>query len=468
MLPARLQHSDFVERAALIAAGSLLCIFILLKTPHLAGYAFGGLSLLALAGFAGTRHPEWLALGFFLSCAIYLENEPGTTPFELFFFAYAILMISVFLLPDFIRGALPLETPVDKLFLGFVLLIPYALTLGLVNGARPAQAFNEVAYYLGFIGYFAYRRYFNRPVFRRALLAGFILLLLFVVIRNALNYREILLEAYLPWQTEKARIAKNEVFLLAGSALFLSFIAYAKNLRYLLLSGVMFAALTGALVITQSRGYWLAFLFAVIVAFGVGERSLKKRVIATGGILLVIAAVIVTLYFQNSFRLVLKALAHRFETIDLANLDASLRERILETQTIVGRIARNPIAGYGFGVTYPRYFILFKVYEPFYYVHNGYLAIWYKFGIVGLGILLAACYYIISYSYQIYVRSRRRVIKALALAVVSTLAGMLLVNITSPQFISFDSMIILALMGLFAGHYYPQLTLPDGDGHADE
>jgi O-antigen ligase len=73
-----------------------------------------------------------------------------------------------------------------------------------------------------------------------------------------------------------------------------------------------------------------------------------------------------------------------------ATTDISLINRFRETAVVMGKVMENPILGYGMGVSFSFWDLTFL--PPFHHVttflHNGYVALWYKFGIWGLGMVL--------------------------------------------------------------------------------
>jgi len=87
--------------------------------------------------------------------------------------------------------------------------------------------------------------------------------------------------------------------------------------------------------------------------------------------------------------LVLSGLLDRFLTLETAvTKDISLINRFLEAQGVWEHIKVNPILGYGMGVPYRFFNITYLYSEEKTFVHNGYVALWFKFGIWGTGMML--------------------------------------------------------------------------------
>jgi len=403
---------------------------------------------------------EWAVLLLLLSSLLFLENPEGLNTGEIIYFGFSSLLFLFTFGSDLLRGSLTIHSKYDLLLTLLILLLPVGIVLGILNGASPKAAITEITFFLGLMGYFAYRKYFAQAWFRNTLLAVGIIILLFVAIRNLIHYREILFAATVQWEAEKARSAANEILLLIGCLGSISFIIYSGTLVKKIVGILLFVLFLGDLIITQSRGYWLAFFVGTLAIWFIGEKMVKRQIVGYLFLFLMIATSIGYFYFNDLFLLLFNALSERFSTftnLATGQLGASLKERILESQTILEKIFHNPIMGYGFGVTYPRYYYLEQAYKIFYYVHNGYLSIWYKLGLAGFVIMVSYSVLVLKDSYTIYKQHLNTVVKLIALTIFGVMAGMLVVNNTSPQYMTFDSLLVMGLMGLFCSYYKTDL-----------
>lgn len=431
----------------------------MVKGGAIAPYLIGGLGLAVFIISIFFRYPYLMVLGFLASTSIFLENEPGITPYELFFLIYNVAIIGIFIIPDMLRGALEMPTKLERLALIFLLLIPYAVVLGWINGAKVSNIFSDATYYLGFATFFAFRRYMHVQAFRRGLLIFLVGLIFFVVIRNAFNYQQILLEAFAKWQAEKARVAKNEVLIMAGATLFLVATVYSKHWWTFILNLFCLGGTIAGIIITQSRGYWIALVVSYLSIIFFAKKSPRRRIIMLGITIIALSTFVAIIFFGDLLDLALKGLSIRLKSLgslSSGHIDPSLKERFWEYTDILRFMAKNPFAGYGFGVTYQRYVVSTDqfIHNITSYTHNGYLAIWYKFGIIGLITLLTFCYKMFQYAYRLYHSNAPKTIRAITLAILGTLVGMLLVNNTSPQFLAYDSLLLLMLMAVFVSYYY--------------
>jgi O-antigen ligase len=340
------------------------------------------------------------------------------------------------------------------MFLIFTLLLPIASILGLLHGANLYASIGELTYFTGILIYFALRHYLDKESFQKSLLFVFTLVLIFVIVRNFYNYQEIILQAYLPWQVEKARVTSNEVLILFFTTLCTSSFVYSKNLKQTVFSLLFLGGGFLSLILTQSRGYWLAFLISFSVVFIFVSAKKKNRMVLYFSIILALTLGIAKIYFSDFFDLIFNAILIRFESISTsAQVDISLLERFQESATVFSKIAINPILGYGFGTEYVKFIFFERIHISTSYIHNGYLAAWYKLGLPGLLILLGICVSIFRNSFRIFKNSELLINKVLGLTIMATLAGMMLVNNTSPQFLALDSIVLLTVMGAYCSEF---------------
>lgn len=453
---AQISRNKLLEPACLIATLS----FVLYAAISLSGKTVLPVLILFSAGILVAafllKRPVYFVLGYFLILPLALEDPEGVSPGEIVFLSYTIVIAIFFLFLPLITGRLKLETPLDKMFLLLTIMLPYASFLGLLNGAGIYPAFGEITYFAGVFIYFALRYYFENKTFRKGLLYLVSLILLFVIARNAYNYQEIIMQAYVPWQVEKARVASNEVLILFFTTLCTVVFVYAKNFKFnftgMLFLGVGFLSL----ILTQSRGYWLAFIVSFTVIFLSVPANKKGKMLLYFSVISVLIIGILKIYFPDYFNLVFNAIILRFQSIATsAQVDISLLERFEESAVVFSKIVVNPIVGYGFGTEYTKFIFFERIHLSTSYVHNGYLAAWYKFGLVGLLLLLSICYSIIRNAYRIFKYRDEHIHKILGLTILATLGGMLLVNNTSPQFLSFDSILLLTVMGAYCSEFRP-------------
>lgn len=444
--------AKYLEYGLLIAIPSIVFGLIAFKGGAYTPIFILGLGIIPLLVYFGNKLDGATILLFMLLALPVLEDSEGITPIELPFFAFSVLM-ALYVVTEVISGKIHLQHTLDKVFLFLLILLPYAVVLGVLNGAAAYSAFAETTYFFGILLYFPARKHLSKENFKWALGAIIVLFIGYVLIRNFYYYREIIAQAVLPWQAEKARVAANEFIILLGCCLTLSAAAVVKNrFKQLLFTGLFIALLAG-LVLTQSRGYWLAFFFGAISIFLVINSAGKKRIVLTGLVLISGAFLIATVFLSDMLDLVLKGLALRFQSLGTGELDISLRDRLYESMTVFELSLKNPVTGYGFGYNFTRHALFSKIFIQTSYVHNGYLAAWFKFGLPGLITIITLWVMNIRYSIKLYKQSDNTWHKVVALTIIGTIIGVMLVNNTSPQVLLFEQWLFVTLFSAYLSTY---------------
>lgn len=456
---AQISRKKLFEPACMVAALSL----VLYAAISLSGKTVLPVLVLFSAGVLVAafllKRPVYFVLGYFLILPLALENPEGVSPGEIIFLSYTIAIAFFFLFLPLITGRLKLETFLDKVFLLLTIMLPYASVLGVLNGAGTYPAIGELTYFAGVFIYFALRFYLDNKTFQKGILFLILGILLFVIARNAYNYQEIIMQAYVPWQVEKARVASNEVLILFFTSLCTVAFVYAKNFKINLTSILFLGVGFLSLILTQSRGYWLAFIVSFVIIFLSVPANKKGKILLYFSVISVLIIGILKIYFPDYFNLVFNAIILRFQSIATsAQVDISLLERFEESAVVFSKIIVNPIVGYGFGTEYTKFIFFERFHLSTSYMHNGYLAAWYKFGLVGLLLLLSICISIIRNSYRIFKHRDEVIHKVMGLSILATIGGMLLVNNTSPQFLAFDSILLLTMMGAYCSHFRPGIN----------
>jgi O-antigen ligase len=117
-------------------------------------------------------------------------------------------------------------------------------------------------------------------------------------------------------------------------------------------------------------------------------------------------------------------------------------------------ITQNPILGWGYGTEFQKYDVLFRRTSSFTsYIHNGYLAIWFKNGIVGLIAILAYVLTLFIYSFKIYKRTRLVTIKIMMITIMAYIPTAGMMNVTSPVVYSYEGMLLLIVLGSVVSWY---------------
>lgn len=350
------------------------------------------------------------------------------------------------------------ETAPEQALLLFLLLLPLTPFLTVLYGGSLSGLVSE-AFSLSMLAlYFPVKeacvRHGRRGVL--AVLAVLIGIGLFAALRSFINYQEILVTATQEWQVAKGRVARSEALLIVPALLTLTLLIFARQARHRLVLLALFLACFGALILTQSRGYWLAFLFGAAGLFVVVERRYKGRLVLLGLAGLAGFLGFGLLFFGDYVVIILTSLAERFTSVgSAARTDVSLVNRFYESKAVLGYIGRNPLVGHGMGVQYRFYDLTFDYTRVDTFIHNGYVSLWFKFGLWGLALMLFAWLGAIWKGVQAFRRRAAEPLLRLAGlgAAVALLAFVLSANTSNPFYLNDTTFMFGVLMGLAGGAY---------------
>ncbi len=442
-------NREFNYEILLLAITLVISSIILIVDTHLYKIFLVVIPSILFFTFLSLEYKNLLYYLVFISSMLYLDTGDGITIYDAIFFFTVIAFSSFYFLPVILTLQFKIDNKFDQFYLAFIFLLAYSIFLGVLNKASLYNILGDAVSYTPFLIYFALRNLRGNQKWSKLIFLGFLFIVFFVSIRNILNYRELILSVYMDWQAESARDSSNEVILFSGSVFLISYAIYTQSLlrSVISLAGLMLTFI--ALVLTQSRGYWIAFIVSCISLFYVSDFKAKKKTLLLLTVIVTIVFSISALFFYDKLQVIFDALITRFQTIGEGGLDVSLKERLFESIAVIERIYSNPIAGHGFGTTYRRELLFLNYVEYRTFIHNGYLLVWFKSGILGLILFLSLFFVLIKESYAAIKKSTSTIHKSLSISSFSVLIGLLLVNNTSPQFFHFDSLLIVILITIY-------------------
>ena len=288
----------------------------------------------------------------------------------------------------------------------------------------------------------------------------------YVATRNLLNYRTMLSSATQMWQVARGRVVTNDNLLMVASIYGLVLFTFARTWKQQIISLGGFLLFFSGLILTQSRGYWLAFLLGASVMFLLIDFRHKKRLILvafSGSLALVLLA---SIFLQDIFILVTSGLAERLLSLQTAaTADVSLVNRFRETEAVWERIRVNPILGYGQAVGYPFFDITRGTTDTDAFVHNGYISLWYKYGIIGLGLVLFFWFRSIWNGLRAFkTRLAAPSVRLAGLFGATALTAFLLSTLTSNPFFLNDTLFAFGLLlGIAEGSYQKTVSMRLGE-----
>jgi O-antigen ligase len=151
------------------------------------------------------------------------------------------------------------------------------------------------------------------------------------------------------------------------------------------------------------------------------------------------------LVFPKIFYDLALTIINRFFTSALALEDKSVANRVAESEVVWKLISGNPIAGAGLGSEISYFHLLRQSTQHTYYMHNAYLYLWFKLGLIGLVVFLTAFVSKIKAGYTWLKTCGDDTRRVPVMAAVAILVAMMEITITSPQFYARDSILIIVL-----------------------
>ncbi len=441
----------------LFTFGLFLLLYIVWLLPDVIVYV--PFLLVGLVGAYVVFHYPLLNLSVVLSLFVLIVDfEEGIQIREVFYGLYYLSFLTHwFVTRLFIRRQVVFQRFEDKILIVFLFLITISLFVTLLFDGTLSAARGEWISLSLLAFYFPIREAITE--YRHGLMVILIVIAwigFFVLIRNVFMYREILLSATYAYQITHGRAVTNEGLLLVPAMLALVFYLFSDGLTARASLLIAFLFFLAGLILTQSRGYWVAFLIGGGFLFLLVPRKYKVKLLSTGflagGLILGLGII----FLGDFVLIVVSGLLDRFLSIGSASFaDISLINRFLESKAVLAKIIQNPILGYGMGVPYSVYDITYELTVTKSFVHNGYIALWYKFGLWGLSMILLFFGFVMYRAYAVFrFDSGVTIARVCCLGVLACFAAFAVSANTSNPFYNNDLMFIYALLAGIAGGCY--------------
>ncbi|MBO6575881.1 MAG: O-antigen ligase family protein [Rhodothermales bacterium] len=440
-----------------LSLGLLIIVFLVWSGPTLLPY-LAGLMLAGALGWYWFQRPLLNLFTLIVSFIVIMGYEDGTQSSEVLWGLYYLAFLGHwFLTRGFLYQEGVIEGRMARVLLVFLILATASVGLTWLFGG-------SIRFYIGewlslsfFALYFPVREAVQRHRYGlTVVLAAMMLVITYVLLRNFVNYQQILIQANYAWQVTTGRTVVNASLLLIPLFGALLLYLHTKDTREKWFSAAVFAINLAGLVLSQTRGYWIAFAAASAVLMLVLPGRQRRQLISTGMISLIGLVGVAYLVLGDVFVLVATGILDRVLSIgSAATEDISLVNRWRETAVVMELVKQNPILGYGMGFQFGFWDLSYL--PPFTHVtsflHNAYVGLFFKFGLWGFLMVV----YVWGAAMRSGVRSyrssalpmRRRVF---ALAGFSVLAAYAVAAITSNPLYVNDSMFMIGCtMGVLGG-----------------
>lgn len=442
-------YSQLIVKWLLI--GFILCEIGLVIAGATKPWYTAGVILTSLFIVYSVRNVFFGLCSLILLHPLVIRTSEDIDPGEIAFGIYLFLILAAWLYhKKLVRGERILEDTMDyslAIFFGFCL---FSLAPALLFGNSILKWFRELVPFLGYLLYYPMKDTLRNSRQIKILSLCFMLLVVFIGVVNIIQYSQLLGKASYLWEIQASRQTANEpLFLVLFGVSVVSYL-YAKNLKIKLLSlmTVVFSAFV--LVLSFSRGYWIAACISLFLIFIYVDLKRKLQMLSYIPVVVLPAIVIASLYLGGFKEFFYQVVLERVASIANWEQDISLVGRFNEAKTLFSLCLINPIVGYGLGATYTFYNIVLGFSINTWYTHNAFLFLLFKTGIFGLLSFLSFYLIVIKRGYLSFKKTINNWYqKSLSLGIVCSLISMIPLSITSPQFIQNDSILIIALGAAF-------------------
>ncbi len=327
---------------------------------------------------------------------------------------------------------------------------------GIVGGAALGVLFGGDAYdfradlqaALFFPFYFPIKEVVRRAERGPVVVLGLFLALgLFAAVYNAFSLRAQLAAATAIYEVVDIRVAGGMMQVSAAVLIALSILSTPqRRVIQLVVLGSLAALLIG-LVTGKSRAYWVAVALGVgiigVLARGGDRRRLAGfLVVGVAGVVILAVAIV-----GDQLLLIAAGALDRLTSLTGASSDISLVNRLVETRAALDRIAQNPILGHGWGTQITYYSIVGYGTTHWAFMHNGYVALWFKLGLWGLALMTFVWIStLVRGAWTALFQSLPAGERALLVGSVATLSVFALTAFTSNPFSIMDQMLTVALL----------------------
>jgi len=353
----------------------------------------------------------------------------------------------VWFVKKFARRERIMSSMSELYLVSFLVLCLYSIFPALINGANVVKWFRELLIFLAYLMYFPLKDSLRDRQGLYWVGAAFLMIVFFAAINSFLRYFTAASSAFYAWQLLSGRQSANEALFVSGALIGIPLFLYVRSLalKTALLSLISFFLL--ALVFTFSRGYWIGLFVGIATLFLTLQGKPRRELLLASLFLSLGGLAILFIGFRDLGVSILQTVGRRLLGLGGGTilLDLSLQSRIAETQVVMEKILQNPILGWGLGSFIRFHDPLIGSIRETWYIHNGYLFLWLKLGIAGVACYLIFHYHRLRTAMGLFKLRKDKLEGYLLAGIVSILVSMLFISVSSPQFITRESVFIIAV-----------------------
>ncbi len=428
----------------------------------MAWFAYDYLVLVPVALTAALVAPLMLRDELVLLCTILLGfavvagYEEGFQIEEaLYGAAYLSYLAYWFLTRTFIYGDRYVFTKSDVALLLFLVYFTVFTGLTFVFKGDPVAMASEWLSLSMLAFYFPIKEFIARDSRApRAILGTFGLLTLIIAVRNLFEYVSGIGTAEQWWQITSGRAVINEQMIMMAAIGSFVLLQFAKTTVQRVVLFALFGIFSAGVVISLSRAVWLSMALGLLVVFVFVDYRRKVGIVALVAISVTVLGGVSVILFGDQLLLVAVGLIDRLVSLETAfTKDISLINRFIEMKAALSAFAASPVIGYGFGVSYEYYSLVWETTRETTFVHNGYVGLLYRHGVIGACLILTTYVGSSIRGARLFVSRQAAPVSRIMglIAVACLVAEALAASSNNPFAVSDKTLIIAAAAALAAG-----------------
>ncbi|NND70485.1 MAG: O-antigen ligase family protein [Rhodothermales bacterium] len=447
--PRHLSNTWIIVIALAISAIPLVLVSIL---PPLFVLAIPVLGIGALFFWLIRRDDLLVLCAVLLAFAPVSGYEAGFQLSEIVYGLGYLSYLSFWLLREVLKRRYQTDL-VDKTMFIFLVWVTVLFPLTFVFDGNPKSAISEWLSISMLAFFFPVRhlvRTDNRGLFYVTVCS--LCVCVWIAARNFIEYQTGLSNAEYIWQIASSRVPTNEHVLMAGAICSVVLLMSSRQRRMQLLLLPVTLLLIGGVIIGQSRAVWVSLALGFFIAFLVSAPAIRRRFFVYAGLAGSALFVVGLILLDDIGAIVRIGLSDRLGSLSSAvSSDISLINRFIETRAVWDKVIDNPIVGYGFGVPYRYYSIVYELSWSTSFVHNTFVGLLYKHGLIGFVLVATFTFTSISKCISL-LKQKSPGPQICAVVVISILVALFLASTTNNMLAKSDTTLALAiLLGVACG-----------------
>ncbi|MGH1363096.1 MAG: O-antigen ligase family protein [Calditrichia bacterium] len=395
----------------------------------------------------------------------FLHSTETVNPLELYFGASYVATIAGWLIQSiFYRQKKQVHSIPEGALALFLLICFASLPISIMHGVPPLFWFRQLIPFLTYLLFFPLVQELNSRKRLNILLLCIVVVMILTGINTLLRYKAALESVTKLWEVLASRKTGNEPYFFVGSVSFATLFIYYSDLKRRLAFGILTAFFLVTLVVTFSRGYWVTALLALFIIFVLVKPQLKMRMASYSIIGVLFAGLLASILFGNFAESIILQVGSRFSSLGQTRKDGSVQERIAETVAVWEQIVQSPVVGHGIGAEFSYDSVINRQRITGPYVHNAYLSLVFKFGLIGLISYLIFYLGMLRVAYITLMSLNNRRDWILLVIIFALLVAIIPLSISSPQLTQKNSILLITIMLSIISYFYN--TAPDNTSNS--